>query len=174
MKILQPNFTGSIMFVVFVAMWVFGIYQWLILPLMGAFFLLMIAILESKQDRIMKGTSLILFGIGFGIFLPEALVPTPEFAKGFPKDLIENLEIFRNLVVFSCSGAGGSIIAGHAERFLSDFDLVEPQAQDKTQFDYPQDIRAIHGELAKVKRYFVYFTGALTVMLMLILAAVLT
>ncbi|MEZ9301501.1 hypothetical protein AB4168_23900 [Vibrio splendidus] len=111
----------------------------------------------------MKGTSLILFGILFGIFLPEALIPNQEIAKNLPPDMVGNMEIFKNLAVFSCSGAGGSIIAGHAERFLSDIEKSEPQKISTV--DHSNEIQALHREVMKLKRYFLYFSGVVVVLL---------
>ena len=151
-------------------MWLFKAYQWLTLPLLGSFFLMMIAILESKQERVMKGTSLILFGIFFGIFLPEALIPSKDFAKSLPPDMVGNMEIFKNLAVFSCSGAGGSIIAGHAERFLANVEKVEYQKVSAV--DHSGDIRALHIEIMKLKRYFLYFSGVVVFLLISLLFAI--
>ena len=167
MKLLQPKYLGSFLFVVFIGMWFKQVYQWLTLPLLGSFFLLMIAILESKQDRIMKGTSLILFGILFGIFLPEALIPSKEFSEKLPSDMVGNIEIFKNLAVFSCSGAGGSIIAGHAERFLSD--IEKPQPQKGSTVDHSNEIQALHTEVVRLKRYFLYFSGVIVFLLLALL-----
>ncbi|WP_334596762.1 hypothetical protein [Vibrio mimicus] len=163
MKFLRPKYLGSLLFIVFIGMWLTKVYQWLTLPLLGSFFLLMIAILESKQERIMKGTSLILFGILFGIFLPEALIPNQEIAKNLPPDMVGNMEIFKNLAVFSCSGAGGSIIAGHAERFLADIEKSEPQKISTV--DHSNEIQALHREVMKLKRYFLYFSGVVVFLL---------
>ncbi|WP_140132587.1 hypothetical protein [Vibrio parahaemolyticus] len=167
MKFLRPKYLGSLLFLVFIGMWLAKVYQWLTLPLLGSFFLLMIAILESKQERIMKGTSLILFGILFGIFLPEALIPNQEFAKSLPPDMVGKMEIFKNLAVFSCSGAGGSIIAGHAERFLADIEKSAPQQISGV--DHSNEIQALHREVMKLKRYFVYFSGVVVFLLMSLL-----
>lgn len=87
----------------------------------------MIAILEWKVERIIKGVSLISYGILLGIFVPKAIIYSEELAKTLPMNVIDNLELFKNLVIFSCSGSGGSIIANHAERFLSEKDISQQQ-----------------------------------------------
>ncbi|WOZ67725.1 hypothetical protein [Vibrio parahaemolyticus] len=48
----------------------------------------------------MKGTSLILFGILFGIFLPEALIPNQEFAKSLPPIWLKIWKYSRTLQFF--------------------------------------------------------------------------
>lgn len=163
MKFLRPKYLGSFLFIVFIGMWLTKVYQWLTVPLLGSFILLMIAILESKHERFVKGTSLILFGIFFGIFLPETLIPNPDIAKQLPPDMVGNIEIFKNLAVFSCSGAGGSIIAGHAERFLADVEKSEPQKIST--IDHSSQIQALHIEIMKLRRYFFYFSGVVVFLL---------
>lgn len=164
MKILQPKYTGGGLFVVFIGMWVMKLYQWLTIPLLASFFLLMIAILESKQERIMKGTTLILFGILFGIFLPPLLIPNEEFASSLPPDMVSNMEIFKNFAILSCSGAGGSIIAGHAERYLSDIEKSE--SNEVETLDHKLEIKALHNEIINLKRYFMYSSGVVIVLLL--------
>ena len=151
-------------------MWFMGVYQWLTLPLLASFILLMIAILESKQERIMKGISLILFGIGMGIFLPELLIPSAKVAEKLPPDLVGNIQVFKNLAIFSCSGAGGSIIAGHAERFLSDVEKVNLNKSDVAA--YNNEIKVLRYELEQIKRYFIYFSSVMLILLISIIMIV--
>lgn len=166
MRFSTSTYIGISLFVVFIIMWFMSIYEWLSLPLIASFFLLMLAILESKQDRVMKGISLILFGIFFGIFLPESLISGKGASEALPPDLIDKIEIFKNLAIFSCSGAGGSIIAGHAERYLSDVEKAHSTLEEVATVDHSQQIKAVRNELMKLRRYFVYFSGILVMLLL--------
>lgn len=145
-------------------------YQWISLPIFGSYFSLMIVILESKQERIMKGMMLILFGMFFGIYLPEAIIPSKEVASAMPKDLVENIEILKNLVIFSCSGAGGSIIAGHAERFLSPVEVTSP-AEIKV-VDNTAALNAMMKQMVQIKQYIMYFAVASFILLCTLIALV--
>jgi hypothetical protein len=79
----------------------------------GWAFLAFISLLESKRlSRVEKGVSLIFFGIFMGLGIPEL------FQKNY-KDLMtpdfnENLAIFTQMA-FVCAGAGGGVLANHAE-----------------------------------------------------------
>lgn len=112
----------------------------------------------------MKGTTLILFGILFGIFLPPLLIPNEEFASSLPPDMVSNMEIFKNFAILSCSGAGGSIIAGHAERYLSDIEKSE--SNEVETLDHKLEIKALHNEIINLKRYFMYSSGVVIVLLL--------
>lgn len=82
--------------------------------LLGGLFLAFISLLESKRlSRVEKGVSLIFFGIFMGLGIPEL------FQKNY-KDLMtpdfnENLAIFTQMAFFVCAGAGGGVLANHAE-----------------------------------------------------------
>ncbi|MFH2813074.1 hypothetical protein ABK803_07245 [Enterobacter ludwigii] len=82
--------------------------------LLGGLFLAFISLLESKRlSRVEKGVSLIFFGVLMGLGIPEL------FQKNY-KDLItpnfkENLSIFTQIAYYVCAGAGGGVLANHAE-----------------------------------------------------------
>ncbi|MHA1038150.1 hypothetical protein [Enterobacter ludwigii] len=82
--------------------------------LLGGLFLAFISLLESKRlSRVEKGVSLIFFGVFMGLGIPEL------FQKNY-KDLItpdfkENLSIFTQIAYYVCAGAGGGVLANHAE-----------------------------------------------------------
>jgi hypothetical protein len=73
------------------------------------FFFPFLILLEYKTERVLKGLFVILYGIFWGIVIPEI------FEQYIPESFEQNMEIFKNLAVFACSGAGGSIIASHSE-----------------------------------------------------------
>lgn len=89
------------------------IFQWniFIFPsLLIRFFFPFFILLEYEMDRMMKGLSVILYGIFWGIMMPKIL------EKYVPAQFMINWEVFKNLAIFACSGAGGSIIASHVEQ----------------------------------------------------------
>ncbi|CAH6992729.1 hypothetical protein VCHA40P242_10147 [Vibrio chagasii] len=118
----------------------------------------------------MKGVMLILFGMFFGIYLPEAIIPSEAAAAKLPRDLVENMEIIKNLVIFSCSGAGGSIIAGHAERFLPQVEVI-PTTESKV-VDNTAALKAMESQIAEIKRYFMYFAAVVFTLLCALIALV--
>lgn len=69
-----------------------------------------IVMLERVQDRINKGTSVILLGVFWGIGVPLII---EDFLY---ESVREYIEIAKNFIIFSCSGAGGGILAAHAEQ----------------------------------------------------------
>ena len=97
-----------------------------------------IFILDYKAERFMKGMGLILFGIIVGIILPEALfselLSKQKLAESDSFDITKKLDIFSNLMVFACSGAGGSILANHADKSSTDREevLIQETVIDKT------------------------------------------
>ena len=86
-------------------------------------------LLEYKTERVLKGLFVILYGIFWGIVIPKVFEPY------IPESFEKNMEIFKNLAVFACSGAGGSIIASHSEQQYKQDEkqIVEEIVVDKTQ-----------------------------------------
>ncbi|MBG6243935.1 hypothetical protein CS369_02120 [Candidatus Symbiopectobacterium sp. 'North America'] len=165
------KYVGCFFLILFLSAWFFERYNLIYpLPLICTFFCFMIAILEWKVERIIKGVSLISYGILLGIFLAKAIIYSEELAKTLPMNVIDNLEIFKNLVIFSCSGAGGSIIANHAERFLSEKD-ISPQ-QEIRAVNYDKQFRVLQHELTKTRTYLIYFSSAILILFLIILAMI--
>lgn len=82
--------------------------------LLGGLFLAFISLLESKRlSRVEKGVSLILFGIFMGLGIPELF--QKNYKDLMPPDFNENLAIFTQMAFFVCAGAGGGVLANHAE-----------------------------------------------------------
>ena len=93
------------------------------------FFFPFLILLEYKTERVLKGLLVILYGIFWGIVIPGV------FEQYTPESFEQNMEIFKNLAVFACSGAGGSIIASHSEQQYKQDEkqVVEEIVVDKTQ-----------------------------------------
>lgn len=163
-------YLGLLFSILLLLSWFHKNYNFIFIILIITFTCFMIAILEWKVERVIKGVSLISYGILFGIFVPKAIIPSEEFAKTLPMSVIDNLEIFKNLAIFSCSGAGGSIIANHAERFLSEKD-TSPQ-QESRAVNYDKQFRALQHELTKTRTYLIYFSSAILILFLIILAMI--
>ncbi|NWB91606.1 hypothetical protein [Pseudomonas agarici] len=97
------------------------------LPRLGVFvaiggcFILFITALEVEQERFLKGMTLIVFGVLLQLFYPKYFT---IFLAGqtVPVDINEHLEIFSQVILLACSGAGGSIIANYADKNTSNSD----------------------------------------------------
>lgn len=95
------------------------------------------------MGRIMKGLSVIMYGIFWGIMMPRI------FEKHVPVQLMQNWEIFKNLVVFACAGAGGSIIASHVEQ---GYKKNEAQLNSEVVVDKTRQIEALIRSVESLKR----------------------
>ena len=100
---------------------IFGKPEIAISTLILGVFLALIMILDLKQDRVIKGLFIIMFGVLFQtlyfkiiyIFVPSNTIP--QHYKDY-------LDIYSQVLLFACSGAGGSIIAAHADKSSLDND----------------------------------------------------
>jgi hypothetical protein len=118
--------------------------KFLIFPsLLIGFFLPFFILLEYDMDRMMKGLCVILYGIFWGIMMPEIL------EKYVPTQLMPNWEVFKNLAIFACSGAGGSIIASHVEQ---GYKKGEEQLNSEIVVDKTRQIEALIHSVESLKR----------------------
>jgi hypothetical protein len=92
-------------------------------------------VVELKAERILKGFGLIIFGIFAGMYYPEVLFYTENVKSELPKEVLRNLHVFEQLLIFACAGAGGSIIANHADQSSTDREdvVVTQTVIDKTE-----------------------------------------
>ncbi|GAA79624.1 MULTISPECIES: hypothetical protein [unclassified Pseudoalteromonas] len=102
--------------------WIFIAYPSLLIGFTIPFILL----LEHDIEKFLKGIFLILYGIFWGAVIPEVF---SEYMNGY---FAQQFEIFKNLALFSCTGAGGSIIASHSET-ESKNKKIEKVVIDKTE-----------------------------------------
>ncbi|MEJ6077180.1 hypothetical protein MT391_01320 [Vibrio sp. 1-Bac 57] len=81
-----------------------------------SFLWILFVLLDTKWDRVFKGFVVIIYGIVWGILYQKYLVvlklPLVQYN--------DYLLIFENLAIFSCSGAGGSLLANHADKSCND------------------------------------------------------
>ncbi|MGY0314379.1 hypothetical protein ACV4QK_21135 (plasmid) [Alteromonas macleodii] len=115
---------------------------------MIGYIILFMFVIEHKQERVMKGISIILFGVFFGVYYVDfftAMVGKDSINTG----LAQNLKILSDLAIFSCAGAGGSVIATHADKTSTDRD--EPVISE-TVIDKTQDIRVLTEHTLKLHK----------------------
>ncbi|TNF79318.1 hypothetical protein FGE05_26040 [Pseudomonas sp. ICMP22404] len=92
------------------------------LAMLGTF-VCFIILLELKQDRVLKGIFLIGFGVLYQLIYPKYLFVFVDKTQT-PQDALEHFEVVGQVMLLACSGAGGSIIALHADKSSSDNESV--------------------------------------------------
>lgn len=76
----------------------------------------LLALLNIRLDRVEKGIIIIAYGVLFqAIYVPMVFYPSVEL-KSLGLQLQRNLEMFTQVILFACAGAGGSVIAVHADK----------------------------------------------------------
>ncbi len=100
---------------------------------MGCLFSFFFAV-DYEGERMVKGMGIIVFGIIFGSYYPEMMFYANDGKKLLSQEVLRNLDVFEKLIVFACAGAGGSIIANHADKSSSDREeaVVSQTVIDKT------------------------------------------
>ncbi|WP_426131326.1 hypothetical protein [Pseudomonas sp. DWP1b1] len=100
-----------------------------IFTLILGIFLTLVMVLELKQDRIIKGLFIISFGVIFQTaYLRIIYVFVP--LDTIPEHYRDYLEIYSQVLLFACSGAGGSIIAVHADKSSLDNESTSPSEKN--------------------------------------------
>lgn len=94
-----------------------------------------ITLLEIEQERFIKGMWLIGLAVLYPIFYPQyldiILHPMPV-----PEDIGKQIELLNQVILLACSGAGGSIIANHADTNTREYRAqsnLHPQSIDNAQ-----------------------------------------
>jgi len=113
--------TFSLMFIVAPLAATYGLSNTAIYVAIASAFATFIVFLEIRQERVPKGLLLILSGVFFQIIYSKFLLHFIDMNTA-PYDAIDYLEIFGQVLLLACSGAGGSIIAVHADRSSKDID----------------------------------------------------
>ncbi|MGY2313550.1 hypothetical protein ACW9I6_02600 [Pseudomonas sp. SDO5522_S412] len=91
-------------------------------------YLIFILLLDVKTMRFPKGMLLIGYGVLFQVlytkwyfFIVDPKTPNIE-------DLKVQLDLYMQVLLFACAGAGGSIIANYADKSSSDYDKALPSS----------------------------------------------
>ena len=102
---------------------IFGKPEIAVTTLILGVFLALIMVLDLKQDRVMKGLFIIMFGVLFKtIYLKLIYIFVP--LNTIPENYKDYIKIYSEVLLFACSGAGGSIIAVHADKSSLDNESV--------------------------------------------------
>jgi hypothetical protein len=88
-----------------------------ILGSFGAFIML----LDVRQDRVLKGFILIGTGLVYQLLYPKYFYIFVD-GKTMSPDIVSHFEIYGQAILLACSGAGGSLIAVHADKTSADFE----------------------------------------------------
>ncbi|MGR4971357.1 hypothetical protein ACIPQ1_00700 [Pseudomonas sp. LARHCG127] len=84
-------------------------------------FAMFIVLLDIRQDRVLKGFLLIATGVIYQLVYPRFFYVFVDKAS-MPGDLIDHFEIYSQVILLACAGAGGSIIAVYADKTSSDYE----------------------------------------------------
>lgn len=93
----------------------------LYIGIMGAFIIFM-TIINSSQPRFIKGMGLIAFGVTFQFFYTELFKLSLNISGFATEDPISLLNVYTDVLLFACAGAGGSIVALYADKNSNDND----------------------------------------------------
>ncbi|MGB7644402.1 MAG: hypothetical protein WBM22_03005 [Pseudomonas fluorescens] len=140
-----------------------------IITLIVGVFLTLIMILDIRQDRVIKGLLIILFGVFFQtLYLKFIFIFTPK--KIIPADYISYLDIYSQVLVFACSGAGGSLIAAHADRTSLDNEKSDKKNEVA---DTKLDLRKLTKTVDKLNKKFNLIIGIMAASTLITLILVL-
>ncbi|NMZ15909.1 hypothetical protein HBO08_02605 [Pseudomonas rhodesiae] len=113
------------------AFFTLGITPWIIekiSPEMGIYtgaisgFTLLILLLDIRQMRFPKGMILIAYGVLFQVFFPKYYFLFIDHTSPDLENLSVQLDLYMQVLLFACAGAGGSIIANYADKSSSDYE----------------------------------------------------
>ena len=105
--------------------------------------MILVVLIEAKIDRMNKGIFLIGYAIFFGSVMPDIIfsdlihneqsksADTAHENKKYSGILFE-IDTYKNLIIYLCAGAGGSIIAAHADKFTTD---KQSDINNESEFD---------------------------------------
>lgn len=112
---------------------VYNLYRTATYAALASSFSAFLVLLEIKQDRVLKGFLLIGAGVLYQLLYPKFFYIFVDKALA-PADAITHFEIFGQVILLACAGAGGSIIAAHADKTSSDYEesKIEKTVIDNT------------------------------------------
>lgn len=99
--------------------------------------------LELEIYRVTKGLILIFSGILFGIYYPDFAFSSVQLNE----NMKDKIDIFKQFCIFASAGAGGSIIAAHADKYSTD---NEHKTIQKTVIDRTEEIKALQNSITNL------------------------
>lgn len=120
-------FITTVLFALFVGVAFAGIYnqpRTATYLALASSFATFVALLDIRQDRVLKGFLLIAAGVLYQLIYPRFFYIFVDKSMMTP-DLIDHFEIYGQVILLACAGAGGSIIAAYADKTSTDYE-AEP------------------------------------------------
>lgn len=141
-----------------------------VITLIIGIFLTLIMILDVRQDRVIKGLLIIVFGVFFQtLYLQFIFVFVPKTT--IPSEYLSYLDIYSQVLVFACSGAGGSIIAAHADRTTLDNETTEEKNKIA---DQKLEIKKLTKTIEKLNKKFNLIIGIMAALTLTTLVLLIT
>lgn len=139
--------------------------------MLAASFMGFLMILEFEQERVLKGFTIIIYGLFVqSWYVPMIFYPHVELIS-LPADLRHNLEMFSNTILYACSGAGASVIALHADKTSKDNDV---QVVNRTVIDNTQGINNLISITKQTSDQIQKLYGMLAIVIMLLVGMAVT
>ncbi len=154
---IKPIYLWAIFLLVSTISWLYQKYDLFFISAILSFFFGLITLLESKTEQILKGVYLISAGAGSGIMIQS--LASQELMDSYPKTIMQ-LGILKDIVIYSFSGAGGSILATYADKYRHETEKVAPpcQRQDSLVINtLRKDIRSLRKNI-----FYLFFFIAIT------------
>lgn len=119
-------FVTTVLFTLFVGVAFAGIYnqpRTATYLALASSFAAFVVLLDIRQDRVLKGFLLIAAGVLYQLVYPRFFYIFVDKPIMTP-DLIDHFEIYGQVILLACAGAGGSIIAVYADKTSTDYEPV--------------------------------------------------
>lgn len=140
-------------------------------PIVGSYLMffsglvLFLFLIEMKQERVEKGFCILMYGLSLQIIY-SPLVFNASVLDAMSASERKLLDVFIQIIVLACAGAGGSIIAAHADRSATDNDPVA-MVLDKTVIDNTRTINALIANTDNLNRKANWLIGLLVAVLVI-------
>ncbi|QDH64154.1 hypothetical protein [Pseudomonas azotoformans] len=112
-------------------------------------FLLLIFLLDLKAMRFPKGMLLIAYGVIFQVLFTKYYYLFIDHTSPATDDLKVQLDLYMQVLLFACAGAGGSIIANYADKSSSDY---EQSQSNSTIIDNTKNIDMLRNSTKEIER----------------------
>ncbi|MBK5408836.1 hypothetical protein JFU58_09820 [Pseudomonas sp. TH34] len=105
--------------------------------------MLLVGVVGCSQDRFIKGVILIGLAVFFQLLYLPRYFPLLEGKELWQSVENQKVEMFKLMITIACGGAGGSLIAAHAEVSSNDHPKPAESNTQQTRIDYTSQLDAI-------------------------------
>ncbi|WP_085653277.1 MULTISPECIES: hypothetical protein [unclassified Pseudomonas] len=112
-------------------------------------FTLLMLLLDLKTVRFLKGLILIGYGVLFQVIYTKYYFLFPDTDTTRTEELKIQLDLYMQILVFACAGAGGSIIANYADKSSIDY---EKPSSDHSLTDNTENFKKLNASIKKIER----------------------